>query len=92
MKVLSVNAGSSSLKFTLFQMPEKRPLISGNFERIGLDYSFYTLRIDANKQKVDMNLPSHKEAFHMKYFFRVQGRVWVLRAEHFRPERPRRTG
>ncbi|MDD2409781.1 MAG: acetate kinase, partial [Bacilli bacterium] len=42
MKILSVNAGSSSLKFTLFEMPEEKELISGVFERIGLKNSFYT--------------------------------------------------
>ena len=42
MKVLSVNAGSSSLKFQLFEMPEEKSLVSGLFERIGIDGS-YTL-------------------------------------------------
>ncbi len=37
MKVLAVNAGSSSLKSTLFQMPEQRPLATGHVERIGDD-------------------------------------------------------
>ena len=34
MKILSVNAGSSSLKFTLFLMPEGKELIGGYFEKI----------------------------------------------------------
>ena len=37
MKILSVNAGSSSLKFQLYEMPEEKVLISGTFERIGID-------------------------------------------------------
>ena len=37
MLVLSVNAGSSSLKFTGFSMPEEKSLISGYFERIGIE-------------------------------------------------------
>jgi len=40
MKILSVNAGSSSLKFTLFEMPAGIELIGGYFEKIGLDDSF----------------------------------------------------
>ena len=36
MKILSVNAGSSSLKFKLYEMPEEKGLISGVFEKIGL--------------------------------------------------------
>lgn len=37
--VMSVNAGSSSLKFQVFQMPEEKVLASGNVERIGLEDS-----------------------------------------------------
>lgn len=33
MKILSVNAGSSSLKFQMYEMPEETVLISGVFER-----------------------------------------------------------
>ena len=63
MKILSVNAGSSSLKFTLFEMPEEKELISGVFEKIGLADSFYSVKIDGEKTKKEAKLPSHKEAF-----------------------------
>ena len=63
MKILSVNAGSSSLKFTLFEMPEEKELISGVFEKIGLKDSFYTVKIDGEKIKKEVSLPSHNEAF-----------------------------
>ena len=46
MKILSVNAGSSSLKFQMYEMPEEKALISGNFERIGIHNSFYTIKIN----------------------------------------------
>ena len=36
MKVLSINAGSSSMKFTAYEMPEENVLISGYIERIGI--------------------------------------------------------
>ena len=39
MKILSVNAGSSSLKFQMYIMPEETVLVSGLFERIGIDGS-----------------------------------------------------
>ena len=42
MKILAVNCGSSSLKFQMYEMPEEKVLISGNFERIGIDNSFYS--------------------------------------------------
>ncbi|MDD2391352.1 MAG: acetate kinase [Bacilli bacterium] len=63
MKVLSVNAGSSSLKFKLYEMPEGKDLISGNFERIGIDNSFYTIKINGEKTKKELSLPNHKVAF-----------------------------
>lgn len=62
MKVLSVNAGSSSLKFQAYEMPEEKVLISGTFERIGLDGSFYTVKVNGEKIKKEVSLPNHKEA------------------------------
>lgn len=63
MKILSVNAGSSSLKFTLFEMPEEKELISGVFEKIGLKDSFYSIKLNGEKIKKEVSLPSHNEAF-----------------------------
>ncbi|MCF7925620.1 MAG: hypothetical protein K9L26_03710, partial [Candidatus Izimaplasma sp.] len=37
MKIIAVNAGSSSLKFQLLKMPEEKVLVSGIVERIGMD-------------------------------------------------------
>ena len=63
MKILSVNAGSSSLKFTGFEMPEEKVLISGVFERIGIENSFYTIKINGEKVKKEVDLPNHTVAF-----------------------------
>ena len=49
MKLLSVNAGSSSLKFRVYEMPEEKLLMKGMFERIGLDGSSYNIRIGEEK-------------------------------------------
>ena len=62
MKVLSVNAGSSSIKFKLFEMPEEKVLVSSNFERIGSFDSVYTLIINNEKIKKIENFSNHKEA------------------------------
>lgn len=62
MKILAVNAGSSSLKFQMFEMPEEKVLISGNFERIGLDNSFYTIKLNGEKIKKEVELKNHEEA------------------------------
>ena len=41
MKILCVNAGSSSLKFQLVEMPEEKVLINGYIEKI--NYKFFRL-------------------------------------------------
>ena len=56
MKILSVNAGSSSLKFQAFEMPEEEVLISGVFEKIGLDDSFYTIKFNGEKIRKEVVL------------------------------------
>ena len=43
--VMSVNAGSSSLKFQVFQMPEEKVLAQGNVERIGLKDSIFGMNL-----------------------------------------------
>ena len=63
MIILSVNAGSSSLKFTGFEMPSEDVLISGVFERIGIGNSFYTIKVNGEKIKKEAQLPDHKVAF-----------------------------
>lgn len=65
MKILSVNAGSSSLKFTLFEMPEEKELISGYFEKIGLKDSFYSIKLNGEKIKKEAELKNHKVAFEL---------------------------
>ncbi|AIF43195.1 acetate kinase [Virgibacillus sp. SK37] len=60
--VLAVNAGSSSLKFQLFQMPEEIVLAKGLTERIGLKDSIFTLEIGDNKEKTIQDIPNHEIA------------------------------
>ena len=63
MKILSVNAGSSSLKFQMYEMPEEKVLISGVFERIGIHESFYTIKINGEAIRKEKDLSNHKVAF-----------------------------
>ena len=62
MKILAVNCGSSSLKFQMYEMPEENVLISGVFERIGIENSFYTIKINGEKIKKDVILNNHEDA------------------------------
>ena len=62
MKLLCVNAGSSSLKFQLFEMPEEKVVISGYIEKIGFEDSFWNTKINGEKIKGEKYLTNHTEA------------------------------
>ncbi len=60
--VLVLNAGSSSLKFNLFDMGKETSIAEGNAERIGLGEANLACTIDGEKRKEAMPLPTHREA------------------------------
>ena len=62
MKIISINAGSSSLKFSLFEMDNESVIASGLFERIGIDGSKYTIKFNGEKITQEVDLPSHVDA------------------------------
>ncbi len=59
---MSVNAGSSSLKFSLFEMDTKESIASGYFERVGLEGSFYTIKYQGEKIVEEVEMPNHTVA------------------------------
>ncbi len=61
-KFLIVNAGSSSLKFTLYEMPEAKVIVNGYVEKIGKDDSFYTLKFGEEKQEKRKAISNHSQA------------------------------
>ena len=62
MKILAVNAGSSSLKFQLVLMPEEEVTISGYIEKIGLKDSFWNTKVNGEKIKGERYIKDHGEA------------------------------
>ena len=62
MKIISINAGSSSLKFSLFDMNDESVIASGLFERIGIDGSNYTIKFNGEKITQEIELPTHVDA------------------------------
>lgn len=64
-KVISVNSGSSSLKFQLFDMPSATVLTSGLAERIGQDMGNFVIKVNGEKISTTMPLPDHKAAVDM---------------------------
>ncbi|MBM6613556.1 acetate kinase [Desemzia sp. RIT804] len=61
-KTIAINAGSSSLKFTLFEMPEERVISSGIIERIGLKDSIFTTKYNGEKYNVTEDIDNHEIA------------------------------
>jgi len=59
MKIMSINAGSSSLKFSLFEMNTHECIASGYFERVGLPESFYTIKYNGEKIREEIDMPNH---------------------------------
>ena len=65
MKILTVNAGSSSLKFNMIELPEEKELISGYFEKIGLSGGIYSIKINGSKIKKEKDMRDHKDAIEL---------------------------
>lgn len=63
MKILVINAGSSSLKYQLFDMDDESVLAKGNCERIGIDGIFTHKTYDGRVLKKNVDMPDHKVAF-----------------------------
>ncbi len=63
--VMSVNAGSTSLKFQVFKMPEETVLAGGNVERIGLEESIIGIKVNGEKIEEKAHIENHGVAVHM---------------------------
>lgn len=61
-KILAINAGSSSLKFQLLQMPEEDVITKGLVERIGLRDSIFTIEVNGEKNTETTDIPDHAVA------------------------------
>jgi len=61
-KIMTINSGSSSLKFKLYEMPEEKVLCSGNCERIGLSDGIFTIKYDGKKDQTFPVFKNHSDA------------------------------
>ena len=60
MKILVLNCGSSSIKYKLFDMEDKKVIASGGVEKIGLPGSFLKFKTPAGEKKIiEKALPEH---------------------------------
>ena len=58
-KTIAINAGSSSLKWQLYQMPEEKVLAKGLIERIGLKDSVSTVKFDGRSEEQILDIENH---------------------------------
>ncbi|TCP32061.1 acetate kinase [Scopulibacillus darangshiensis] len=60
--IMAINAGSSSLKFQLLDMPEEKVITKGLIERIGMSQSIFTIEVKGEKKKEVISIPDHGQA------------------------------
>ena len=65
MKILVINAGSSSLKYQLINMENESVIAKGLCERIGIDGSVLTHKTSAGEFVIKNPMPTHVEAIQM---------------------------
>jgi len=61
-KIIAINAGSSSLKFQLFEMPEEKVITKGLIERIGLKNSIFSITVNGEKITKTLDIENHEVA------------------------------
>lgn len=64
-KTLAVNAGSSSLKWQLYEMPAETVIAKGLIERIGLPDSITTVKFDGKEESKTLDIKDHTQAVHI---------------------------
>ena len=61
-KYAIVNAGSSSLKFSLYEVPEMKEIVNVLVEKIGESDSSYTLKYNGKKEEKQVFIKDHSSA------------------------------
>ena len=65
MKILVVNAGSSSLKYQLFDMDTETVIVKGGGERIGIRGSVLKQHSAKGEKVIEQDMPNHKVAMQL---------------------------
>lgn len=80
MKILVINAGSSSLKYQLIDMENEEMIAKGNCERIGIEGGTFTHKTaDGRKKDVKVDMASHTDAFKLVTAALVDKQVGVIK-------------
>ena len=62
MKILVINCGSSSVKYQLMNMEDESVMAKGNYERVGMEGSFLTHKVNGEKYNYEKEAKTHEEA------------------------------
>lgn len=79
MKILVINAGSSSLKYQLINMEDESVIAKGNCERIGVD-GLITHKVGDFTVKEECAFPTHAEAFQKLVDMLMHGEHAVIKS------------
>ena len=62
MKVLVINAGSSSVKYQLFDMDNECVMAKGNCQKIGIPGTYINHKFNGQSVKIEKQLDNHDQA------------------------------
>lgn len=79
MKVLVVNAGSSSLKYQFLDMDNEEVIAKGNAERIGLDGSFLKHKVRGTETIISKELKNHTDAIELILATLTDAQIGVIK-------------
>lgn len=80
MKILVMNAGSSTLKYQLIDMTSNNVLAKGNCERIGDETSFMSYKTAKVNEKFDKYMPTHASAISFVLDTLVDEKIGVIKS------------
>ena len=81
MKILVLNCGSSSIKYKLFEMEQKKVIAQGGVEKIGLPDSFLKFTLpDGSKKQIDKPMPEHTVGIQLIFSVLTDPEVGVIKS------------
>ena len=80
MKILVVNAGSSSLKYQLIDMETEKVLAKGGCERIGIKGSLLKDKGNGGEKEYKQRMPNHKVAIELVLDALLDGEIGVIKS------------
>ncbi|HNX14828.1 MAG TPA: acetate kinase [Oscillospiraceae bacterium] len=78
MKILVINAGSSSMKFQLIDMTNESVLAKGICDRVGIDGTYKQKNADGRTYEAKIPMPTHADAFEVLVKSLSQGECKVI--------------